>query len=104
MPTYYFDRNATYVIAGGFGGLGRSIAGWMVSRNARHLILLSRSGARNKTALELLDELKAKGVTVAAPICDISDEQALVSALNVCSRTMPPIKGCIQGSMVLKVR
>lgn len=102
-PAYYFDQNATYVITGGFGGIGRSITRWMVDRKARHMLLLSRSGAKTEAALELLDEMKMKGVNIVAPACDISDEQALLSVLKTCSRDMPPIKGCIQGSMVLQV-
>jgi NADPH:quinone reductase-like Zn-dependent oxidoreductase len=104
LPTYSFDPDATYIIAGGFGGLGRSIARWMADRKARHIILVSRKGVRSKAAQELLDELQARGVDVASPCCDVSDAQALASALELCSVRMPPIKGCIQGTMVLKVR
>lgn len=104
LPKYDFDRNATYVIAGGLGGLGRSIARWMANRNAKNLILLSRSSVRSEAAQSLLDDLKAKGVNVAAPSCDVGDMQALSSTLAECSKTMPRIKGCIQASMVLKVR
>ena len=104
LPTYNFDSNATYVIAGGLGGLGRSIARWMADRNVKNLILLSRSGVRSEAAQSTLDDLKAKGVNVAAPSCDVGDMQALSSTLAECRKTMPPIKGCIQASMVLKVR
>lgn len=75
----------------------------MVDRKARNLLLLSRSGAQTGAALELLEEMKSKGVKIVAPVCDISDERALLSVLETCSRTMPLIKGCIQGSMVLRV-
>lgn len=102
-PTYYFDENASDVIIGGLGGLGRSIARWMVDRKARNLILLGRSGARERTAQEFVEEIKDRGGTIAAPPCDISDKRALRSALDACSQTMPPVKGCIQGSMVLRI-
>ena len=102
-PSWYFDANATYVISGGLGGLGRSIARWMATRNAKHLILLSRSGPRGEAAISLLQELETKGVEVVAPSCDVSDERALVATLQQFSKRLPPIKGCIQGSMVLKV-
>ena len=99
-----FDEHATYLISGDLGGLGRSIALWMASRGAKNLILLSRFGARSEAATPLLDELKAQGVNVAAPPYDVSNEDALIVVLEQCRKTMPPIKGCIQGSMVLKVR
>ncbi len=83
--------------------MGRSIARWMVSRGARHLILLSRSGLSAPAAQSLADELGGLGVTVAAPSCDVSDDKALKSALGECTRLgMPPVKGCIQGAMVLR--
>lgn len=102
-PSWYFDDNATYVISGGFGGLGRNIARWMMTRKAKHLVLLSRSGAKGEAALSLLADLAKNGVEVEAPPCDIGNEKDVVSVLTHCAKTLPPIKGCIQGSMVLKV-
>jgi KR domain/Phosphopantetheine attachment site len=75
---------------------------WMASRGARYLVLLNRSGAAKPEAQELVTELQALGVTVFAPPCDVSDRQALQQVLLDCQKFMPPIKGCIQGSMVLR--
>lgn len=102
-PTYYFSGSSSYVITGGLGGLGRSIAAWMVERGAKYLILLGRSGTRQQKALEFVRDLETKGIKIAAPPCDICDEEALQSTVTDCLRTMPSIKGCIQGSMVLRV-
>lgn len=102
---YQLDPNASYLISGGLGGLGRSIARWMATRGARHLILLSRSGLRAPAAQALANELGQLGVRVAAPPCDVSDADALKSALAQCAdEGMPPIKGCVQAAMVLRVR
>lgn len=103
-PRYIFSANATYVIAGGSGGLGRSIARWMMSRGARHLVLLSRSGAHRPNAKALVRELEAKGVCVAMPEVDIADINSLRSTLEKLRTTMPTIRGCIQATMVLRVR
>ena len=100
--TYKFESNATYVISGGLGGLGLSIIRWMMDRNARNFLVLSRSGASSSGAQELLEEVKESEVTINAPCCDISDEEAVVSALKQYEHSMPSIRGCIQGSMVLK--
>ena len=75
----------------------------MASKGAKFLILLSRSGATNSPALELLSELRAQGVTVEAPPCDISNLEALSTAIDNCKPTMPPIRGCVQGSMAIEV-
>ena len=102
-PKYSFNQDATYLIAGGLGGLGRAITRWMVSRGARNFILLSRSGARSKEAVDLIKEMKSLDVDIAAPPCDLSVGDEVSATLERYRLTMPPIKGCIQASMVLKV-
>ncbi|KAL7898810.1 hypothetical protein HDV64DRAFT_291566 [Trichoderma sp. TUCIM 5745] len=97
-----FDANASYVLAGGLGGLGRSIARWMVSRGAKNLIFMSRSGAASESAQKLVKELGATGCNVHVFACDVSDESALSAVVEACKAKLPPIKGCVQGSMVLK--
>ncbi|KAE8417625.1 hypothetical protein BDV36DRAFT_256648 [Aspergillus pseudocaelatus] len=96
------NPDATYVIAGGLGGLGRTIARWMVDRGARNLVLLGRSGAKTTAAFELIDELSAKCVYVHAAPCDVIDTESVRQVIQRVSQTMPPIKGCVQGSMVLR--
>lgn len=103
QPLYQYDGDSTYVIAGGLGGLGRSIARWMVNRGARHLILLSRRGLSNPYAHELDDDLKRRGVQVWAPSCDIADLNQLMTVVGEAAQTMPPIRGCVQSAMVLRV-
>ncbi|KAM3083977.1 hypothetical protein ACMFMG_001916 [Clarireedia jacksonii] len=101
-PTYYFDANATYIITGGLGGLGRSISHWMADRGARHLVLLSRSGAKTQEAQDLLAELEKKGVKVIAPACDIANAKILEATLQNLQQSMPAVKGCIHSAMVLR--
>ncbi|KAL8970594.1 MAG: hypothetical protein Q9183_001440, partial [Haloplaca sp. 2 TL-2023] len=96
FPNHHFDANATYVIAGGLGGLGRSIARWMVGLKARYLILLGSSNPIREAGKVLVNELEAQGVMVATPSCDISDKYALELTLKTCLERMPPIKGCDQ--------
>ena len=48
-----------------------------------------------------VEKLRARGVTVECPTCDIADLETLKSALDACSH-LPPIKGCFQGAMVLR--
>ncbi|PGH30586.1 hypothetical protein GX50_06669 [[Emmonsia] crescens] len=99
---YTFEPNASYVLAGGLGGLGRSLAQWMVSRGARNLIFLSRSGTITQPVQEMVSALEAKGCKIRIFTCDVSDLSRLQSVVDECQQTLPPIKGCIQGSMVLR--
>ncbi|ESZ93011.1 lovastatin nonaketide synthase [Sclerotinia borealis F-4128] len=101
-PKYKFSSDASYIIAGGFGGLGRSFARWMVSRGARHLVLLSRSGAQGTAAKDLVAELISQRVFVAAPVVDISNLSKLKQVIEALKDHIPPIRGCIQATVALK--
>lgn len=92
------------MIAGGLGGLGRSIARWLVDRGARNLILLSRSGEKNPYARSFVAEMREQGAIAVTPACDIADRASLAAVLDSCVEDMPSIKGCIQASMVVSVR
>ncbi|KAF4629252.1 hypothetical protein G7Y89_g8896 [Cudoniella acicularis] len=99
---YNFSPDATYLICGGLGGIGRSIAKWLVNRGAKHLLLLSRSGSRSDATQTFVAELRSEGINVQIPECDIADPRLLASVLERSAQTMPPVKGCIQAAMVLK--
>ena len=97
-------RCASYVIIGGTGGLGRSMAKLLVHRGAGHVVLLSRTGKMTPELQTLSEQCKALGGTIHVHGCDVasaSDVSRLVGSLQ---RTLPPIKGVIHAAMVLKVR
>ncbi|KAI0411462.1 KR domain-containing protein [Xylaria grammica] len=97
------DANASYVIAGGFGGLGRCIIRWLAKKGARHLIVLSRSGTSSSPmAAELVSWLKQQGVRVAAPRCDLCSPPTIEAVLAACGGTMPPVKGYINSANILQ--
>lgn len=75
----------------------------MVSKGARSLVLLSRSGPKDKESISFIQGLKRKGVDVYSPKCDIADAASLDASLSYCKQSMPPIKGCIQAAMDIKV-
>ena len=104
QPGFVFDANASYVIAGGLGGLGGGSRIWMTDRGAKTLILLSRFDPQYETAFAFRKELEDGGVSVAAPADDITNFSSLEHALATCMQTMPPIKGRFQAAVVLKVR
>ncbi|KAJ2991427.1 hypothetical protein NUW58_g284 [Xylaria curta] len=100
-PLAKFSTDVTYVVSGGFGGLGQKIIRWMVDLGVRNLIVTSRSGPVEKSAKTLVADLQREGVNIAALVCDITDKGALKSAISFCLSTMPPVRGCIQASMIL---
>lgn len=100
---YQFDSNASYVLAGGLGGLGRSLARWMAARGAKSLVFLSRSGRVSPPVTEMLDDLKRAGCKARIFICDVANIDHVKSVVEDCAASLPPIKGCIQCSMTLQV-
>ncbi|KAK7968113.1 polyketide synthase PksD [Apiospora aurea] len=101
QPRWGLDPNASYLVVGGLGGLGRAIATWLSRKGARNLVLMSRSGIKSQVACTTVENLRGQGVSVAIPICDASSSTALRGALNHLQETMPPIKGCINAAMSL---
>lgn len=89
--------DVTYLIVGGLGGLGSSICEWMMEKGARNLIVMSRTPVQGPFLLEL-----QKSCDVRAVACDVTDSEQLKTALQSCA-DMPPIRGVIQGAMVLQV-
>lgn len=95
------DPSASYLLAGGLGGLGRSIARWLVDNGARHLIFLSRSGASSPSASSFVASLKAAEVQICVLQCDIADCPSTKTVISNTLKDFPPIKGVIQGAMAL---
>jgi NAD(P)-dependent dehydrogenase (short-subunit alcohol dehydrogenase family) len=103
MAPFQFASDISYLLAGGLGGIGRSLARWMHSQGAKNFIFLSRSGAASKEARALVEDLEKGSCRVKICICVVGEESQLRAAIAECRVSMPPIKGCIQGSMVLEV-
>lgn len=103
-PPCQFDPNGSYVLAGGLGGIGRSIARWMAAHGARHLIFLSRSShSGNEAVQNLISDLQELYCVATILVCDVSDKDSVQDAFVSRLTSFPPIKGCIQCAMVLKV-
>ncbi|KAJ5088039.1 hypothetical protein N7456_011655 [Penicillium angulare] len=99
---FRFNDQASYVLAGGLGGIGRSVALWMASQGAKSLIFLSRSGTITDDVRTMMTSLENMGCRASVFACDIADVSRLRAVVEECSTLLPPIKGCIQASMVLK--
>ncbi|KAK7972165.1 hypothetical protein PG988_006299 [Apiospora saccharicola] len=54
------DGSATYVVAGGLGGLGRAVVLWMIEMGARYLLLLSRRGLPQADVDDMFHGMKGR--------------------------------------------
>jgi myxalamid-type polyketide synthase MxaD len=91
--------DATYLISGGFGGLGLAVAGWLFEKGARHLLLLGRRAPSPEVQAQL-DGLRAGGAAVGVAIADVADRAQLSAALGMLE-DMPPLAGVIHAAGTL---
>ncbi|KAM7215616.1 hypothetical protein V8F06_009003 [Rhypophila decipiens] len=103
-PPFILRADASYLVVGGLGGLGRSIATWMAEHGARHFVFLSRSAHnKNPHAETLTRDLKGSGCTVDMVAGSVTKMSDVMQAVNLAARTRP-IAGVVQLSMVLRDR
>jgi NADPH:quinone reductase-like Zn-dependent oxidoreductase len=95
------QSEATYIVVGGLGGLGRRIVDWMAEKGACHIVIFSRSAQIDSEARSFLDRLGSVGVNVRVDQCDVTSEDSLNQTLGNIRATLPPIRGLIQAAMVL---
>ncbi|KAI1380906.1 ketoacyl-synt-domain-containing protein [Hypoxylon crocopeplum] len=96
----FLNPDGTHVIIGGTGGLGRSMARWMVERGARHIVLLSRSGGTAHELEQLIHETRDRA-NIVIEACDIASEEDTSQLVRKCNETLPPICGVVHAAMML---
>ena len=94
--------DATYVLVGGLGGLGRGLAPYLADHGAKHLAFFSRTDDIQPAARKVLDQLGERNVEAKVYVCDVANLDALKKAVVRINNEMPPIKGVVQGAMVLR--
>lgn len=97
-----FDPQATYIVTGGWGNLGRSTVRWMADRGARNIAILSRSGSCTAPAQVLTDDLAARGIVVTPFACDLGVRAQVFDVVKELS-SKGQIKGLIHVSMAPEV-
>ena len=97
--TMLFSPNKTYLLVGGLGGLGRTLAEWMVRKGARQLAFMSRSGANRPEAAATLRWLEAREIDVSIYRADVCDYQAVKSCVEELGSRLG---GVFQAAMVLQ--
>ncbi|KAI1820657.1 hypothetical protein F4861DRAFT_50798 [Xylaria intraflava] len=95
--------NATYLLPGGTGGLGRAMVTWMADKGAKYFALASRSGDKSPEVQAILAELAARGVQTRVFAADIGDEDECAKVLQELAKSdFPPIKGTVVLAMNVK--
>ena len=90
----------TYLITGGLGGLGFSLAKWLVEQGARSLVLVGRKGASDEAqmAIRMMEEA---GARVFCAKVDVSREHEVEELFTMIRNEMLPLGGIVHAAMVL---
>lgn len=99
-PALDLNPDASYLIVGGLKGLCGSLAVYLARNGAKNLVLLSRSGYDDEQSRAVLHDLRGLGVNVDAVIGDVTNPDDVE---RTCASASKPIRGIIQGAMVLRV-
>jgi acyl transferase domain-containing protein/acyl carrier protein len=98
-PALTVRADATYVVTGGLGAVGRELTADLVRRGARHLLLIGRRAqeALGADATALLSTLRDQGasVTYRGGGCDTAEALATASAELA---DMPPVRGVVHAA------
>ncbi|HRI70517.1 MAG TPA: SDR family NAD(P)-dependent oxidoreductase, partial [Polyangium sp.] len=89
--------DATYLVTGGLGDLGREVARWMVEKGARNLVLVSRR-APNEQAQRTIAAMEEKGARVLALCADVANREDVEQLLMTISEKMPPLRGIVHAA------
>lgn len=95
-----FVHNGTYLITGGLGGLGLTLAHWLVARGARNLALMARRSPSTEAQAQIA-ALEEAGAQVYVARADVTDAGQLAGELDHIARTMPPLRGVFHAAGLL---
>jgi acyl transferase domain-containing protein/acyl carrier protein len=93
--------NATYLITGGTSGIGFELGIWLVSKGARNIVLIGRTGLKSQEAEDIVNKMRTDGVRVSIESCDISNKESLNELIRTIVTDLPPLKGIFHCAMVL---
>ena len=95
-------RNGTYLVTGGFSGLGRAVALWLAGNGAGRIALAGRRGLDTPGAPDLLDQLRELGAFGEAHAVDVADQEAVTRLLRELHRPDAPLLGIYHAAGVIE--
>lgn len=96
----YMSGDHTYLITGGLGALGLSVANWLAQRGAKYIVLLGRSDPSEST-MHTLNRIKKQGVEILIAKADVSDQVEIHMIFKQIDENFPPLKGVVHAAGIL---
>ncbi|MGC9502270.1 SDR family NAD(P)-dependent oxidoreductase [Baaleninema sp.] len=84
--------DATYLVVGGFGGLGWEVVRWLVRRGAQHLAVVNSRRHQPPEAL---------GIDLRSYCVDVAQYEELAAVLRDIEAAQPPLRGVVHAAGVL---
>ncbi|XXX73393.1 SDR family NAD(P)-dependent oxidoreductase [Sorangium sp. So ce134] len=94
------EPDGTYLITGGLGGLGLSVAAWLVREGARHVVLVGRRGA-SEAARSAIRAMEEAGAAVRVLSADVSQRADVARVLAEIEVDLPPLRGILHAAAVV---
>lgn len=101
IPASLIKSEASYLLTGGFSGLGLETLKWLVKQGARQIAVLSRNGPVSQQAIEMVEQCEAAGIRIWVGKVDISDAAQLAEALVEIERALLPLCGVIHSAAIV---
>jgi acyl transferase domain-containing protein/acyl carrier protein len=96
------DREALYLVTGGFGGLGIHVATCLVQRGARRLALVGRRGPTER-AMPYLKSMQALGARISCVNADVATEEGLEKMLHtVQQQAKSTLRGIVHAAGLIR--
>ncbi|KAH7306034.1 polyketide synthase [Stachybotrys elegans] len=100
---FQLAHDGAYLVVGGLGGLGRSVAVWMAQHGARHFVFLSRKAGQGEHDADFVSELESMGCSVALVKGSVASPDEVSSAFDAAEKLASGgVKGVINMTMVLR--
>jgi len=99
-PPQPVRSDASYLVTGGLGGLGSTVAKALVEAGARSLVLVGRRPASAEVRPKL-DELERMGAQVAVLQADVARAADLRHVLAYVAEHLPPLAGVVHSAGIL---
>jgi NAD(P)-dependent dehydrogenase (short-subunit alcohol dehydrogenase family)/acyl carrier protein len=94
-------RDGSYLITGGFGGLGLQVARMLVGKGARRVVLAGRSEP-SAEAQQILTELRERGARIDTVRADVSRLNELRDLLALANPAEAPLRGIVHAAGLLR--
>ncbi|CAL8129073.1 unnamed protein product [Orchesella dallaii] len=102
VNTPMFNKESTYLITGGLGGIGFAVCNWMLEKGAKHIVLAGRSLPSESIEIKI-KEINLLGAKVIPVQLDVSSLQQCKELIEdkIIKLGLPPLKGILHAAGTL---